>query len=83
MSKRSRQRREKVASIPRQRYDRELHGPGLVGFMAAFDDDDLSNGAWQAMLEDGGRAYADEFGVDIDGFDAFHEYLALTAKAEQ
>lgn len=82
MSRNAKRKRQKPAhAAQRQRYDREIHGQGLADFMAAFDDPDLADGAWQAMLEDGGRAYAEEFGVDIDGFDAFHEYLA--AKAEQ
>jgi len=77
MSKRSRQKRD-TATAPRQRYSREMHGQGLVDFMAAFDHDDISDGAWQAMLEDGGAAYAQEMGVDIDPHRAFMEYVSLT-----
>lgn len=83
MSKRSRQRRAKPTTGQRQRYDRETHGQGLMDFMQAWDDPDLEDGAWQAMLEEGGEAYADAFGIDIDGYDAFQEYMALSADADQ
>lgn len=80
MSKRSKQKRA-AGVTPAQRYHREIHGQGLVDFMQAFDNDDLSDGAWQAMLEDGGDAYAETFGVKISGYDAFMEYVELRGLA--
>ena len=80
MSKRSRQKRATDHGAPRQRYNREQHGQGLVDFMAAFDDDSLADGAWQAMLEEGGEAYSQEFNVAIDGHDAFMEYVTLSGE---
>lgn len=83
MSKRSRQKRVTLRRTIRQRYNREIHGQGLVEFMTAFDDPDLADGAWQSMLEDGGDAYAEEFQVAIDGYTAFIEYVALTEEGVQ
>ena len=47
----------------------------LFGFMSAFDDEEAPDGAWQAMLEEGAQAWADENGEDIDTHDAFMAYV--------
>lgn len=57
------------------RYDATQHRDSLIGFMSAYDNDDLSDGAWQAMLEDGAKAFSKHFGIRIDPFDAFMEYV--------
>jgi len=64
----------------RQKYRREEHGPMLVAFMSAWDHDDLADGAWQAVLESGGEAFAKDYGISISGFDAFMEYVMLNDK---
>lgn len=48
----------------------------LVGFLEAFDDEDLPDGAWWAMLEEGAESFA-EFN-NLKNYDAnsmVHEYL--------
>ncbi len=47
----------------------------LVGFLVAYDNDDLSDGAWQAVLEDGAKAFSQAYGIRIDPFDGFMEYV--------
>lgn len=59
----------------RIRYQASKHRDQLVGFMSAYDHDDLSDGAWQAMLEDGAKEFTKATGIQIDSFDAFHEYI--------
>lgn len=56
-------------------YSAPKHRNALIGYMSAYDNDDLSDGAWQAMLEDGAKAFSKEFGIRIDPFDAFMEYV--------
>lgn len=60
-------------------YNKVAHQQGLVDFLQAWDMDDLPDGAWQAMLEEGAEAYSDEFGISIDPHDAFIEYCTATA----
>lgn len=54
--------------------------------MQAYDDDTLSDGAWQAMLESGADAWAAmkseaaKQPVHIDTFDAFMHYLEWREK---
>lgn len=48
----------------------------LVTFMSAYDNGDLPDGAWQAMLEDGAEEFTRTTGIQIEPIDAFHEYLA-------
>lgn len=59
----------------RVKYDKRFHRVGLVAFVSAWDMDDLPDGAWQCMIEEGVQAWADEYGVSIDPNDGFHEYL--------
>ena len=56
-------------------YDAGAHRDTLIGFMSAYDNDDLPDGAWQAMLEDGAKAFSKEFEIHIDPYDAFMEYV--------
>ena len=83
MSRNSRRKRQKPfregERTKRQPYDRATHGEALVGFMSAFDEVDLPDGAWQAMLESGGEAFAQEWNVAIGGYDAFMEYIELSS----
>lgn len=44
-------------------------------FMKAFDDDDLSMGAWQQKLEDAVTAYNEQHGTKYDPIDTFIIYL--------
>lgn len=55
-----------------KKYDKD----SLVGFLEAFDEEDLPDGAWFARLEEGGRAFIKEFKLkNIDENDLVHEYL--------
>lgn len=60
-------------------YNRKHHQQGLVDFLQAWDIADLPDGAWQAYLEEGAKAYSDEFQIDIDPHEAFLEYCKGTA----
>lgn len=57
-----------------KRQSRYVPPAGLIGFLEAFDHDDLPDGAWQAMIEDGVEAYNKEFGAHIAPFDGFMAY---------
>lgn len=50
------------------------HRDTLIAYLSAFDNKDLPDGAWQAMLEDGAKAFSEDFGISIEPFDAFMEY---------
>jgi hypothetical protein len=55
----------------------------LVGFLSAFDDDDLPDGAWWAVLESGAEAFIHEYGVKgKDENDLVHEYLQALQKGD-
>jgi len=46
-------------------------------------DDDVSDGAWQCMLQDVAQAYADDHGLEnFDSFDAFMDYLKWNGGVE-
>ncbi len=48
----------------------------LIDYMGAFDMDELPDGAWFSVLEEGGKAFIKEFNVKgKDGNDIAHEYL--------
>lgn len=47
----------------------------MYAYMSAHDDDDMPDGAWQAMLEDAAKEWARKNGEEVDGHDAFMEYL--------
>lgn len=49
--------------------------PGYFEFMEAFDNDELPDGAWWAVLEDGAREANQHFKIKRDPFDAVHAYL--------
>ena len=56
----------------------------LVGFLSAFDDDSLPDGAWWAKLEEGARAFIEEYGIeDKDENDLVHEYLQANMNGGQ
>lgn len=63
-------------AIPKQ-----LHG-AFVGFMDAYNDDDLPDGAWFAVLEGAALRFINDHDLDADENDAVHEYLELKS-AEQ
>ncbi len=47
-------------------------------WMDAWNDDDLPDGAWWAVLEDGARAFGKEYKLkNIDAFECVHLYLRL------
>ncbi len=56
-------------------YHAAAHRDLLIGTLSAYDNDDLSDGAWQAMLEDGAKAFTQAYGIRIDPFDGFMEYV--------
>lgn len=58
-----------------KRQGRYVPPVGLIDFLEAYDHDDLPDGAWQAMIEDGVKAYNEEFGARIDPFDGFMAYI--------
>jgi hypothetical protein len=47
----------------------------VFGYMSAVDNDEMPDGARQAMLEHAAEQWGDDNGVDVDGFDAFMEYV--------
>ena len=57
---------------------------GFIGYMSAFDNNELSDGAWQAFLEDGGISYCEEVLKKpcVDGFDFWLYYCKLTSEQE-
>lgn len=67
----SRIRREKR----RRQQDRFVAPPGLFDFLIAYDHDDLPDGAWQAMIEDGVKDFNDEFGAFVDPYEGFMAYV--------
>lgn len=54
----------------------------LYAFLQAFDNDDLPDGAWQAMIEDGVRAWNNDKSAKRDPFDTFLQYVAETERQE-
>lgn len=46
----------------------------VFDFLSAYDDDSLSDGAWQCLIEDGVRAYNANYDTDLDPFDTFVAY---------
>lgn len=69
--------------LKKQKYNRTAHGDMLVGWLSAWDHDDLNDGAWQAVLESGGEAFSEHCRIAISGFDAFMEYVMLNDQGEQ
>ena len=61
----------------------------LFYMMQAVDDDDLSDGAWQQVLEDTAEQFADMQRADgkplysLDTNDAFHAYLEWSQNNKQ
>lgn len=48
---------------------------GLFDYLEAYDHDELADGAWQAVIEDGVKAYNQRFGTNVDPFDGFMAYV--------
>ncbi|MFA7667328.1 MAG: hypothetical protein WCY32_14560 [Burkholderiaceae bacterium] len=67
--------RTRRAKRRRERHTDPTSVPGLFDFLETFDHDDLSNGAWQAVIEDGVKAYNKEFGTNVDPFEGFMAYV--------
>lgn len=61
-------------------YHAGAHRDLLISTLAAYDNSDLSDGAWQAMLEDGAKAFSEAYGISIEPFDAFMEYVEHSGK---
>ena len=66
------------ATYTKEQYLKDYeHVPdGLEHFLEAFDNDELSDGAWWACLEEGVSAYNEVEGTDVDPNDGVHAYLA-------
>lgn len=47
----------------------------FVAFMGAFDNEDMPDGAWWQMLEDGAEAFFKRHGIKGDPNSAVHQYL--------
>lgn len=47
----------------------------MFAFMSGNDDGEAPDGAWQQMLEDAAEEWGRQNGIEIDGFDAFMEYI--------
>ena len=47
----------------------------LVAYLEAWDDDDLSDAMWQAMIEEGVKFYNNDNGTNIDPFDGWLIYI--------
>lgn len=56
-------------------YHAAAHRDTLIATLSAYDNSDLPDGAWQAMLEDGAKAFTKAYGISIEPFDAFMEYV--------
>ena len=49
---------------------------GIEDFLEAWNNDELPDGAWWAMLEEGVTAYNEVEGTRVDPNDGVHAYLA-------
>lgn len=58
-----------------KRQGRYVPPVGLIGFLEAYDHDDLPDGAWQAMIEDGVKDFNEWQGASVDPFDGFMAYV--------
>ena len=58
-----------------KRQGRYVPPAGLFDFLEAYDHDDLPDGAWQAMIEDGVKDFNDAFEANVDPFDGFMAYI--------
>lgn len=58
-----------------KRQGRYVPPADLIGFLEAYDHDDLADGAWQAMIEDGVKDYNEWQGASVDPFDGFMAYI--------
>lgn len=71
-------KRPAMTNKPLEPYSKEKHRSSLVpfleGWMGGFDDD-LPDGAWQAIIEEGVAEWATINRVRIDTLDGFMEYL--------
>ena len=46
----------------------------LYAFLTGFDDDSLSFGAWQAMIQEGVKAWNEQNGCELDEHDTMLAY---------
>lgn len=54
--------------------------PGLKEWLDAWNNDDLPDGAWWAVLEEGAEAYIKDRKLKkTDAFDLVHVYISLIA----
>lgn len=74
MSKHKKKRRSRMT--PEQRKD-------FLGHMAAYDNDDLPDGAWFAVLEEAAEGFFKERGLNIDRNDGAHMYIQSTNEARE
>lgn len=47
----------------------------MFAYMDAWDHPNTPDGAWQAMLEEAAEEWGRANNIEVDGFDAFMEYL--------
>ena len=52
----------------------------FMGFMQAFDNDDLPDGAWWCVLEEGAQKFLDEHKIKYDSNSATHKFLIWRSK---
>ena len=55
----------------------------LDGWMDISGADDMPDGAWQAMCEEGVEAFNQEYGTHIDTNDGFHAWVGHPWKGEK
>lgn len=52
----------------------------MIEAMKLADDDSLPDGAWQARLQEAAEEWGRRNGVNVDGFDAFIDYVEFHSK---
>lgn len=68
-------------AIPKIQID--MMGDDFIAFMNAYDNDDLPDGAWWQMLEDGALQWWREKDNYLDPTDTVHFYLKANAEKIQ
>jgi hypothetical protein len=58
----------------KEKYVSAIHRQSLIDFVSAYDNDDLPDGAWWAVMEEGVEAWSSYSGVSIDPHDGVLEY---------
>lgn len=65
-------------------YNSLKHRESLYNFISGWMEgmDDLPDGAWQAVIEEGVEEFSKHYLIDIDSNDGFHEYLSAEQENE-